>query len=112
MYDQLAQVSIHTPNEGSDCTNDLKQHGEMRFQSTLPMKGVTLITCTTSPLSMFQSTLPMKGVTIARSYLRDRDDVSIHTPNEGSDNAIRRRITINVGFQSTLPMKGVTLPSH
>ncbi len=56
-------VSIHTPNEGSD----------VRFKDI--WKG----------LRVFQSTLPMKGVTLCVRLRDQADVVSIHTPNEGSD---------------------------
>ncbi len=78
-------VSIHTPNEGSDIMGSNNYLLIERFQSTLPMKGVTTLLMVKRESSMFQSTLPMKGVT--------------------------RRIGSGMGigrFQSTLPMKGVT----
>jgi len=56
-------VSIHTPNEGSD---DIIRHPLNRlreFQSTLPMKGVTIPVLIKGVEGKFQSTLPMKGVT-------------------------------------------------
>ncbi len=79
-------VSIHTPNEGSDYGVLIMDWIDSKFQSTLPMKGVTTKRVVREPGIKFQSTLPMKGVT---SWLA---------------NKLRYR-----WFQSTLPMKGVTL---
>ncbi len=55
------------------------------FQSTLPMKGVTLAKRERDRLRVFQSTLPMKGVTLDIKPVFTVGVVSIHTPNEGSD---------------------------
>ncbi len=68
------------------------------FQSTLPMKGVTWILLNYQIVEAFQSTLPMKGVTQEwRARERD-DDVSIHTPNEGSDSGERDPVLCDRGF--------------
>ncbi len=56
------------------------------FQSTLPMKGVTLDEKEViDDTGEFQSTLPMKGVTTKIKATTRWRGVSIHTPNEGSD---------------------------
>ena len=41
----VATVSIHAPNEGSDVLQDEKEFTSNVFQSTLPMKGATRLTC-------------------------------------------------------------------
>ncbi len=58
------EVSIHTPNEGSDVLSEPAGLRLQQFQSTLPMKGVTTLAGVEVKLAMFQSTLPMKGVTV------------------------------------------------
>ncbi len=81
--------------------------------------------------SLFQSTLPMKGATDYPTITLRKRLVSIHAPNEGSDQSIARQRALqnhvsihapNEGsdvldllildiirrFQSTLPMKGAT----
>ncbi len=57
---------------------------------------------------LFQSTLPMKGVTLQPPRQSRRLCVSIHTPNEGSDAYDTLKYGLTNEFQSTLPMKGVT----
>ena len=50
----------------------------------------------------------MKGATWVGEQGKVRQDVSIHAPNEGSDQADRvKNIRVKL-FQSTLPMKGAT----
>ncbi len=39
---ETSGVSIHTPNEGSDFINFVGESPKETFQSTLPMKGVTV----------------------------------------------------------------------
>ena len=77
-------VSIHAPNEGSDVPPPCKI-SNVKFQSTLPMKGATVSRPTLRAASWFQSTLPMKGATSPFSNRRTVMLVSIHAPNEGSD---------------------------
>ena len=90
------------------------------------------MTAYNSPVK-FQSTLPMQGVTRRHIACVDRTHVSIHTPNAGSDQPVGALLiychvsihTPNAGsdlewvsvfdytnyeFQSTLPMQGVTTP--
>ena len=55
------------------------------FQSTLPMKGATIVNVNHPNLDGFQSTLPMKGATWADAPPEKASNVSIHAPNEGSD---------------------------
>ena len=57
------RISIHTPLAGSD----------EAFRFTL----VSLLT--------FQSTLPLRGVTIGKTSAGDYLEISIHTPLAGSD---------------------------
>ena len=63
---------------------------------------------TSSRWVLFQSTLPVRGVTV--NQLKDDLDnvISIHTPREGSDFLRLVSITQNRQFQSTLPVRGVT----
>ena len=72
------------------------------------MKGVTWRTRARRGALMFQSTLPMKGVTFPVKLPALFTHVSIHTPNEGSDQSRKGAVISVVLFQSTLPMKGVT----
>ena len=78
------------------------------FQSTLPMKGATNQNSHSPVLSLFQSTLPMKGATKRDAPVLNARVVSIHAPNEGSDEGRRVTALAIYEFQSTLPMKGAT----
>ncbi len=56
-----------------------------KFQSTLPMRGVTLSPKTFHAALTFQSTLPMRGVTALTPTSAPARCISIHTPHAGSD---------------------------
>ena len=74
------------------------------------MKGATKRTQRTQRTKKFQSTLPMKGATLyGVSSFVSSFCISIHAPNEGSDQRKNGTITTLFQFQSTLPMKGATL---
>ena len=78
-------ISIHAPREGSDSFPPcfLPQLGQ--FQSTLPVKGATMMFVSIRSLAIFQSTLPVKGAT--QLFYADGwgNFISIHAPREGSD---------------------------
>ena len=60
----------------------------------------------------FQSTLPLRGVTLLRGIPVRFDGISIHTPLAGSDLAILCQASRSPKFQSTLPLRGVTHDGH
>ena len=100
-------ISIHAPHAGSDswqgclrCThcyfNPRSPCGERPpgatllsdangFQSTLPMRGATIVICFPIGITQFQSTLPMRGATKAVQLIDQDDIISIHAPHAGSD---------------------------
>ena len=81
-------ISIHTPHAGSDDCHCTGFKLIWRFQSTLPMRGVTKCAqAIVRALTGFQSTLPMRGVTAVAFLIQYHGET----------------------FQSTLPMRGVTL---
>ena len=81
-------ISIHAPRAGSDAAlrgsgcvhqyfnprspcGERHEHrgrsaGEVRFQSTLPMRGATTVGAVQAGVVRFQSTLPMRGATKQR----------------------------------------------
>gem|GEM_PF-2922564 len=72
-----------------------------KFQSTLPMKGATFRASRSSLISVsheFQSTLPMKGATHRWRRCTIGERVSIHAPNEGSDPQGDARLSQMAGF--------------
>ena len=103
----------------------------MLFQSTLPARGATRVSCRFFPAPIFQSTLPARGATqiplqfaacwkISIHAPRTGSDagravrigadgrISIHAPRTGSDRCIFGRNCEHIGFQSTLPARGAT----
>ena len=78
-------ISIHTPLAGSDAR-----------------PGTVIVAS-----NRFQSTLPLRGVTYARATNALYMSISIHTPLAGSDQIKSSTITPDK-FQSTLPLRGVT----
>ena len=58
----------------------------------------------------FQSTLPLRGVTGVDHAVPDVGKISIHTPLAGSDKASHPQARTHTAFQSTLPLRGVTRP--
>ena len=56
----------------------------------------------------FQSTLPLRGVTVLVCHLCGGGGISIHTPLAGSDPAGKQDGAAVTRFQSTLPLRGVT----
>ena len=60
------EISIHTSPEGSDKTAVADGYGRKEFQSTLPLREVTICELIgVLNLVVFQSTLPLREVTIA-----------------------------------------------
>ena len=79
-------ISIHAPLTGSDYQRQRRPQKTNKFQSTLPLRGATLIL---SPvlwlIRIFQSTLPLRGATPASQQQRIFNPISIHAPLTGSD---------------------------
>ena len=56
-------ISIHAPREGSDIIETSKKGGLKIFQSTLPVRGATMVPGVVGASGPFQSTLPVRGAT-------------------------------------------------
>ena len=128
--DRACLISIHAPHAGSDMAFFIIPHfyfyfnprspcgerpwsmpprpSKTKFQSTLPMRGATIIPpngihckryfnprspCGERPggalahiqFFLFQSTLPMRGATNSFKHLSSLHQISIHAPHAGSD---------------------------
>ena len=107
----VAVISIHAPRAGSDAMADTWPHRQLKFQSTLPVRGATAPgVCVDWHTLTFQSTLPVRGATqdvapmpdtctdfnprspcgerhgiSLRAAASERSVISIHAPREGSD---------------------------
>ena len=81
---------------------------DVAFQSTLPVRGGTLIGDVNGRIELFQSTLPVRGGTQRINRLCGEEPISIHPPRAGRDahNAVQAIQTAI--FQSTLPVRGGT----
>ena len=62
--------------------------GRMRFQSTLPARGATLLLLHQADGVEFQSALPARGATYTGQGVGAWAVISIHAPREGSDRAL------------------------
>ena len=106
----------------------------MRFQSTLPARGATvllaargeelrisihapregsdMIASNTARLDMiFQSTLPARGATILQKLVHRTADISIHAPREGSDvRGLRPAGSLPISIHA--PREGSDLDQH
>ena len=102
-------ISIHAPRAGSDGHSDKLHFLQIRFQSTLPVRGATPVSLFIFSFRLkFQSTLPVRGATSAYSpgvsmvfnfnprspcgerlllcnALKRPNTISIHAPRAGSD---------------------------
>ena len=84
----------------------LIQHPErrpQRFQSTLPARGATRISCTRCGTTLFQSTLPARGATHSATSSRCFSQISIHAPRTGSDATLSRRFLLSEDFNPRSP---------
>ena len=80
-------ISIHAPRAGSDGLRQLGAQAGDQFQSTLPVRGATKISCTVNM----------------------GNAISIHAPRAGSDMTTSWHCaTSATTFQSTLPVRGAT----
>ena len=79
-------ISIHAPREGSDKFHWISGAPRQLFQSTLPVRGATLLALFSHTVSVFQSTLPVRGATALHAVQKEQ----------------------NWRFQSTLPVRGAT----
>ena len=119
-------ISIHAPREGSDsicldCRNSpvlifqstLPVRGATillvkivqieGFQSTLPVRGATLEALTAENAELFQSTLPVRGATADNGCAVLQIVISIHAPREGSDASAERGPTLLWYFNPRSP---------
>ena len=81
----ICLISIHAPREGSDQAAGTFVGNNAVFQSTLPVRGATLVYSDFSQVAKFQSTLPVRGATPLSVAVLGPYSISIHAPREGSD---------------------------
>ena len=124
-------ISIHAPHAGSDFRGSRYWQCHDYFNPRSPC-GERLDWIRKSMTTrLFQSTLPMRGATLIRCGITFSDAISIHAPHAGSDQWFLFRGSIStisihaphagsdlesnlcqprgLQFQSTLPMRGATV---
>src|SRR5699024_1488158 len=82
---KAAIISIHAPLTGSDFRTAENMERSHSFQSTLPLRGATVLPSQKMINKEFQSTLPLRGATVCRWIWRRQRPISIHAPLTGSD---------------------------
>ena len=119
------RISIHAPREGSDACVPCPVRDDILFQSTLPVRGATIVYsawifqpgfqstlpvrgATCIPLAQkgnikFQSTLPVRGATFCCPPGCAIYKISIHAPREGSDTTGSVFVTGSVDFNPRSP---------
>ena len=131
LQENINQISIHAPREGSD---DLLATGDftsIAFQSTLPARGATnadtldiilfdisihapregsdlLYSCWIKKFHVFQSTLPARGATLHRLPRSLGLQFQSTLPARGATGVMLRKLKGDLKFQSTLPARGAT----
>ena len=81
----LRVISIHTPREGSDPKSGGCSYSADYFNPHSPRGERPQIWGMFLFGRLFQSTLPARGATAVCIPVRSSNDISIHTPREGSD---------------------------
>ena len=65
LFARIQNISIHAPRAGSDSLTSPESMSNKPFQSTLPVRGATVIASVMLSMRLtFQSTLPVRGATI------------------------------------------------
>ena len=125
------EISIHAPRAGSDVSHAVKVKPNIRFQSTLPVRGATPCAYVrvrmvshfnprspcgerpSRPVAMplssatFQSTLPVRGATeLGLSYSAAASGISIHAPRAGSDHYQNFRHSLQTVISIHAPRAG------
>ena len=84
-FKTCAEISIHTPREGSDELSYTMQNPSCYFNPHSPRGERLLFGLVYQKIIIFQSTLPARGATIFFQFSGIHKVISIHTPREGSD---------------------------
>ena len=106
--ENLAKISIHAPREGSDYYRYLTHQDNPEFQSTLPVRGATGPSWTSSWTAEFQSTLPVRGATKAPEFCIGIIEFQSTLPVRGATELGGQTSKGECKFQSTLPVRGAT----
>ena len=78
-------ISIHAPRTGSDKFRVIGVHTKTEFQSTLPARGATFTSVTSSPYRFISIHAPRTGSDRMVFWPSGHAEISIHAPRTGSD---------------------------
>ena len=127
-------ISIHAPRAGSDLFQRMEKGSYLYFNPRSPCGERHSVLQTLLTTALFQSTLPVRGATLLLTVEVQKNSISIHAPRAGSDVScyavlfnridfnprspcgerpkIYNRISRKERFQSTLPVRGATAYSE
>ena len=107
------KISIHIPRVGDDAAGDAAQAGELPFQSTSPVWGMTTHEESENQLGAISIHIPRVGDDVwIKSVNRLLAFISIHIPRVGDDELWALRALLHGRFQSTSPVWGMTCWAH
>ena len=105
-------ISIHAPRAGSDAFDGLLPSPLVEISIHAPRAGSDSLTDTgVAVTTIFQSTLPVRGATLVPYLEILIIDISIHAPRAGSDDVFSDQHH-TTRFQSTLPVRGATVKTR
>ena len=102
------RISIHIPRVGDDHDDLHRRRGDLRFQSTSPVWGMTLQPVVMSPTVAISIHIPRVGDDFVVQGYRIVGIISIHIPRVGDDQILACSAEILREFQSTSPVWGMT----
>ena len=129
-------ISTHAPRTGSDGFHAVQHAHRLEFQPTLPARGATASTPSSTPTASnfnprsphgerrhqrphqqpedrdFNPRSPHGERPTSGRTSRRRTEISTHAPRTGSDAQVCRGTISTGGFQPTLPARGATQVAH
>ena len=99
-------ISIHTPREGSDSSERCPGIALHRFQSTLPVRGVTSTQSDFKRERFISIHTPREGSDGRTLGFCAANSISIHTPREGSDNTVKETADVETMISIHTPREG------
>ena len=104
---KIDNISIHAPHAGSDLIVLASFRFNTYFNPRSPCGERLPVAKYWGPTTIFQSTLPMRGATVMIQYKQYQDIFQSTLPMRGATGA-NAKVVAEGEFQSTLPMRGAT----
>ena len=96
-------ISIHSPHAGRDGNRKARYEPSWHFNPLSPCGERPLLPRSMAVCSIFQSTLPMRGETIMRFRFINASSISIHSPHAGRDFLFRTGFAQQENFNPLSP---------